>query len=57
MICFENIKTVKEAGGVKIKGLNDDDRFDEHEQGKHITKTPIGISSPKAGEPYHRSCH
>jgi hypothetical protein len=33
MICFKNIKTVKGVGGVKIKGLNDDDRFDEPEQG------------------------
>jgi len=34
MICFRNIKTVKGVGGVKIKGLNDDDRLDEHEEGK-----------------------
>jgi hypothetical protein len=33
MICFRTIKNMKEVGGVKIKGLNDDDRFDEDEQG------------------------
>jgi hypothetical protein len=34
MICFITFNFEREVGGAKIKGLNDDDRFDEHEQGK-----------------------
>jgi hypothetical protein len=57
MICFITFNFEREVGGVKIKGLNDDDRLMSMSREMHITKTPIGMSSPKAGEPYARSCH